>query len=213
MSKRKFVPPARVLVADPPWKFSDGLPGPKRGARKHYKTMSVADIRHFPLPPVTDDALLFLWRVASMQEEALSVVRAWGFVPKSEIVWLKTGQEDRDLVVRIGKLSKHRATDEELIEIAIAEARRTSFGMGRYTRQAHEVCLIAKRGMASVKSRSQRSVFYAPRGAHSEKPDEFFRIVESLADGPYVELFARKQREGWSCFGDELPGRLPEHRL
>lgn len=80
---------ARCLVADPPWKFRDKLPGKGRGAAKYYGCMSVADICRFALPPLADDAYLFCWRVASMQREALDVVAAWGFILKTELVWVK----------------------------------------------------------------------------------------------------------------------------
>jgi hypothetical protein len=39
---------------------------------------------------------------------------------------------------------------------------------------------------------------------HSQKPDEFYRIIERLYDGPYLELFARRARAGWTSFGNEL---------
>ena len=48
--------PARVIVADPAWKFSDSLPGKSRGAIRQYKCLSVQDIIRFPLPPIADDA-------------------------------------------------------------------------------------------------------------------------------------------------------------
>lgn len=168
---------ARVLVADPPWKFGDSLPGKKRGASKHYGCLPLHEIMRFPLPPLADDCALFLWRVSAMQEEALQVVRAWGFKPHSEIVWRKTTVN--------GKLS---------------------FGMGRIVRGSHETCLIAVRGRNIPRSRSERSVFDAPVGEHSAKPDAFYEIVERLFPGPYAELFARRQRDGWTCFGDELEG-------
>lgn len=170
-----------VIVADCPWKFKDNLPGPKRGAASHYKTMSVKEIcdygpNAFGFPELPSNAVLFLWRVASMQVEALTVCRAWGFEPHSELVWLKT--------TKTGK--RH-------------------FGMGRIVRGEHETCLIAKRGkVPPVKDRSVRSTFSAPVGRHSAKPDAFYRIVERLYDGPYVELFARTRRENWTQFGDEL---------
>jgi N6-adenosine-specific RNA methylase IME4 len=167
---------ARVLVADPPWKFGDSLPGAGRGAVKHYACMSVEQICSFDLPPLENDAFLFLWRVASMPEEALRVVRAWGFVPKSEIVW-------RKLTVN-GKVH---------------------FGMGRTVRAAHETCIVATRGRPQPKARNVRSIFDAPVGRHSAKPDAFYDLVEELADGPYAELFARRHRAGWRCFGNELP--------
>lgn len=57
--------PARILLADPPWKFGDKLPGTGRGASKHYPVLSVDEICSFALPPVADDALLFMWRVSA----------------------------------------------------------------------------------------------------------------------------------------------------
>jgi len=148
--------------------------------------MTIEDICGFPLPPLAIEAHLFLWRVASMPEEALRVVRAWGFVPKAEIVWLKKTVNG----------NRH-------------------FGMGRQVRMEHEVCLIATRGTPMVKSNSIRStftteetwegsVFPAKVGRHSEKPEVFYDLVEQLVEGPYVELFARRQRPGWTCLGDEM---------
>ena len=48
-------------------------------------------------------------------------------------------------------------------------------------------------------------VVIAPVGEHSEKPDEVYRRIERLYRGPYLELFARKEREGWKTWGNELP--------
>lgn len=177
-----------ILVADPPWRFKDKLTmkSTKRGAGSHYSTLTIQQIKDFPMPePVGKNALLFLWRVSSMQEQALDVMRAWGFTPKSELVWVKTSK---------GKT---------IVENAMPKL---SFGMGRYTRMAHEVCLIGRRGSIAVHSHSVRSVFFAPAGAHSAKPDAFYDIVEKLHGGPYLELFARRQRQGWSCHGNELTG-------
>jgi len=174
--------PYRVICADPPWSFGDKLPGPKRGAAKNYAVLSPAEIEAFPLPPIADNALLFLWRVASQVEEAYRVVRAWGFVPKTEIVWLKrtvTGKR--------------------------------WFGMGRIVRAEHETCIVAKRGRPEILARNIRSTFEAPAGEHSEKPECFYReIVERLSFGPYIELFARCGRQGWTCLGDEADRRKTE---
>lgn len=181
----------RTLLADPPWKFGDSLPGDTRGATKNYRTMTVDQIEVMLLPDIADDALLFLWRVSAMQEEALRVIRAWGFEPKSEIVWVKT----------TGAF--------EVVEPGQFPVATLKFGMGRYVRASHEVCLIARRGKAKVLNRATRSVFFAPVGSHSEKPACFYDIVESLSEGPRCELFARERREGWASLGNELP-RLGE---
>lgn len=170
---------AGVLEADCPWLFGDPLPGPKRGATSHYRCMTLAEICTFSLPPIADDAWLFLWRVGSMQHEALAVVRAWGFdPPTSEIVWVKTDETGRKLRI----------------------------GMGRSVRNCHEVALVCKRGKPRRLAADVPSVLFAPRGAHSAKPDAFYDAVERLAPGPYVSLFARRRRRGWTCYGDEVDG-------
>jgi N6-adenosine-specific RNA methylase IME4 len=166
----------RVLCADPPWSFGDKLPGKTRGAEKNYDVMSLDGICRMELPPLEPDALLFLWRVSSQVKEAYRVVDAWGFDAKTEIVWQK--------LTPTGK--KH-------------------FGMGRYVRACHETCIVARKGRPEILAKNIRSTFEAPTGSHSEKPEFFYReIVEKLSAGPYCELFARKQREGWTCLGNQV---------
>ena len=79
----------QTIVADPPWPFNDKLPGKGRGAVKHYPVMCMEDIYRYQLPEVADDARLFLWVVAAMPEEATSTMRAWGFRPAGELIWVK----------------------------------------------------------------------------------------------------------------------------
>ncbi len=186
----------RVLVADPPWKFGDKLPGTSRGAEKNYSCMSTDEICDFPIPPMLADSVLFLWRVASMQEDALRVGKAWGFTQKTEIVWRKE-----------------------------TKAGKRHFGMGRIVRAEHEVCLVFTRGRitSEVLAHNIRSVFdaqvdgderfnelvsgmfTASYTTHSQKPDEFFEIVESLFNGPYVEIFARgRPRPKWLKLGNQV---------
>jgi len=75
---------------------------------------------------------------------------------------------------------------------------------------AHEVCIVASRGRGidHIQNKNSPSWFGAHRGAHSVKPAAFFSHVERLARGPYLELFAREQRPGWTCIGDALGTRL-----
>lgn len=164
----------RVLVADPPWSYKDKLPGPGRGAVKHYSTMSVGEICRFPLPPMFLDSTLFLWRVAALQREALQVLDAWDFELKTEIIWKK--------LTATGK--RH-------------------FGMGHHVRAEHETCLVATSGRPATLDHSIRSICEAPVGRHSEKPEKFYTLVERLREGPYCEIFARRQRSGWTCLGLE----------
>jgi N6-adenosine-specific RNA methylase IME4 len=48
-----------------------------------------------------------------------------------------------------------------------------------------------------------------PRGRHSEKPDHFYRLVEQVSPGPYLEMFARRRRPGWMAHGDEIDADQP----
>ena len=83
--------------------------------------------------------------------------------------------------------------------------------MGRIVRGSHETCVVAARGKyMEPTSKSERTSFRAPRGKHSEKPEEFYRIVERLYPlelwpESHVEVFARRRRRGWIQIGDELP--------
>lgn len=42
-----------------------------------------------------------------------------------------------------------------------------------------------------------------PRAEHSAKPEAFQDVVESVSPGPYLELFARRQRLGWHSWGNQ----------
>lgn len=187
-----MVEPFRTIVADPAWLFADALPGETRGASSQYECMNMHAIcsltddcgGHIMGQPIADDAILFLWRVAAIQQAALTVARAWDFTVKTDLVWLKK-------------------TSDGL----------RWFGMGRTLRAEHETCLVCTRGTPKLKNHSTRSTFItdldvaglsAVNARHSEKPEEFYKIVEGLSDGPYLELFARKRRPGWTSIGNEL---------
>jgi N6-adenosine-specific RNA methylase IME4 len=189
--------PYRVVCADPPWSFEDSLPGPGRGAAKHYDLLDDAvAARQFIggelLDQVADDAYLFLWRVSAgggrsivtLVERAYAVARAWGFDPKTEVIWRKQTKNG----------ARH-------------------FGMGWHFRMEHEACIVATRGKPKPLVRNIRSVFEAKapssangRAIHSAKPESFYKdVVEKIARGPYLELFARGRRPGWTCVGKPLP--------
>jgi N6-adenosine-specific RNA methylase IME4 len=166
-----------VIVADPPWRFGDSLPGKSRGASNNYDTMATDEICavKFAHDFGMENSILFLWRVSSMAQDAIRVAHRWNYRPHSEIVWRKLTTNGKE-----------------------------HYGMGRIVRGSHETCMICVRGNPIILSSSRRSIFSAPVGEHSEKPDEFFKIVKSINAGPYAELFARKKRPGWDCFGNQL---------
>jgi N6-adenosine-specific RNA methylase IME4 len=175
----------RAIVADPPWpmrdqgtRLSPAYQGGQRKGGPHYGLMSLEDIMRLPLGNLgAPDSLLFLWRLASMQPEALRTARSWGYNPVAEIVWCKVTSQGRPRI-----------------------------GGGHYVRNAHEVCLIATRGRAAklIQDHSIPSWFCSPRTEHSRKPVWLLQAVERLTEGPYLECFARRVRSGWYAYGDEL---------
>lgn len=192
-----------VAVVDYPWSFNDGLG--KRGAQAKYKVMAPAfEFEFVERLNMAADSLLFMWRVSSQVRAAYDLVEAWGYEPHSELVWCKETKTGKD---HFGMGRIVRGSHESAIV-----ATRGDFEV----EISHESCLIARRGKPTILSRSVRSRFGAPvpcdehgKPIHSAKPDEFFALVEPLLDGPRIELFARKYREGWTCVGDELGGHAP----
>lgn len=77
-------------------------------------------------------------------------------------------------------------------------------GLGRYYRSQTEHVLFGVRGKLPLHAQDISNFFEAPQGRHSEKPEEFSALVERASPGPYLELFARKQRPGWTCWGAEV---------
>jgi N6-adenosine-specific RNA methylase IME4 len=81
-------------------------------------------------------------------------------------------------------------------------------GAGHYFRQQHEHLLLATRGDMPTPSAHARSasIFAAPRREHSRKPDEAYELIECMyPELPKIELFARKARDGWACWGNQAP--------
>ena len=72
-----------------------------------------------------------------------------------------------------------------------------------------EFCIFARRGTLVAKRRHIGTVFSWSRGRHSAKPEEFQDIVETVSPGPYLELFARRPRLGWTVWGNEVEANNP----
>jgi N6-adenosine-specific RNA methylase IME4 len=84
--------------------------------------------------------------------------------------------------------------------------RKDKIGLGYILRQQHEDFLIGTRGEmpTPLESNRQHSVFDAPRGEHSAKPDRMYELIEAMYGGPRLEMFARKSRPGWTCWGNQI---------
>jgi N6-adenosine-specific RNA methylase IME4 len=76
--------------------------------------------------------------------------------------------------------------------------------MGNYFRGQTEQILFGVKGSLPLKRKDAPTYFMAPRGTggHSSKPVEFYSFVESCSHSPYLEMFSRHQRDGWSSWGE-----------
>jgi hypothetical protein len=89
-------------------------------------------------------------------------------------------------------------------EVITLDGKGLDWGMGYATRANIEPCLLATRGSPLRLAADIHQVVIAPAGEHSEKPDEVYRRIERLYPGPYLELFARRPRPGWTVWGNEI---------
>ncbi len=181
----------RVIYADPPWTFSTySEKGKGRSAEAYYDCMSLDDIKKLPVAQwAADDAILLLWVTDPLLEKAFEVIRAWGFTYKTVgFYWVKLNRSGTGFFT----------------------------GLGFWTRANPEQCLLATRGNPKRKSADVPKLVVAPRREHSRKPDEMYALIERLADGPYLELFARTHRPGWDAWGTEVGlfdrGAVPKRR-
>lgn len=78
--------------------------------------------------------------------------------------------------------------------------------MGRPFTSSAEFVLFCRRGSLRCIADAGRQWWIWPRGRHSAKPEAFQDIVEQVSPGPYVELFARRDRLGWDTWGNESLG-------
>jgi len=78
-------------------------------------------------------------------------------------------------------------------------------GAGRFQSNSESV-LVCRKGKRNGNpfGMTNGTYFQWPRGRHSEKPKEFFDLVERVSPGPYLEMFARTERIGWDAFGNEV---------
>lgn len=193
----------QAIIADPPWRFGDKLKmrdRVRRSADSQYQTMSIAEIAALDVSGIADPAgcVLALWVPGSFLEAGLEVMKAWGFKLKQTYVWVKTKRPRRPKK----KEAQGQVPTPDMHD-------RLAFGMGHYFRQCHELVLVGVRGRAKkmVRNRSQRSVSFAPNLGHSIKPELLHESLERMLPGAWrLEMFARRNRDGWLCVGNELTG-------
>jgi N6-adenosine-specific RNA methylase IME4 len=77
-------------------------------------------------------------------------------------------------------------------------------GLGGTFIQTTEHLLFCRKGTLEAKKRIDTTWFKYPRGKHSEKPEEFRKMIEEVSPGSRIELFARQKLKGWESWGNEI---------
>ena len=175
-----------AILADPPWRFETWSDkGKGRSADRHYPTMTMNELRALDVASLAAaDSVLFLWTTWPMLPQALALIEAWGFAYKGcAFDWTKADTSQIDMF-------------RDDADVAI--------GTGYWTRANTEPCLLATRGKPRRLHADVRQAIIAPRRQHSRKPDEIHDRIERLVAGPYLELFARRRRPGWTAWGNEV---------
>jgi N6-adenosine-specific RNA methylase IME4 len=170
-----------TILIDPPWRFANrtGKMAPEHKRLHRYPTMSFAEIEALPVGLLAlPKSHLYLWCPNALLAEGLQIMRGWGFTYKTNIVWLK--------------VRKDGGPDGR--------------GVGFYFRNVTEMLLFGVRGSLRTRKagRRQVNVISVRKQEHSRKPDEAIDIMEQCSPAPYLELFARFKRPGWTQWGDQV---------
>lgn len=178
----------KTIVADPPWEPSiSKILGPrwtkknKGSPHKHYPVMSVEEICAMEIPS-DDQCHLWLWVLNQHTDWGHRVAKSWGFEVWQMITWAKPG-----------------------------------LGSGQFQCNSEQV-LVCRKGsrhgnpFGSNKGGGTAGTWFNwPRGRHSEKPNEFYDLVERISPAPRLEMFSRSPRLGWHSWGNEVVGDVEIH--
>lgn len=165
-----------LIVADPPWDFRlYSEAGARKSARAHYRTMPIEAIKAMRVGELArSDTLLLLYGITAMMPDCIETMRAWGFVYKSEIVWIKTTRKGK---IRMGPGYRVRTMHEPIL-------------VGTIGNPQHKPFKSVIMGVAREHSRKPEE-FYAA-------------VESAMPRATKVELFSRTDRPGWDTWGDEV---------
>ena len=185
----------KTIVCDPPWPEQGGGKI-KRGADRHYKLMTVAQIAVLPIRDLADPTgcTLWLWATGNHLASAIHCAEGWGFRVVTFRPWAKAAWT-------VGIMPRYGDGDD--VETDVIRPDRV--GLGQRMRCDAEIVLLCTLGKVPLPIKKHRQTLYAPRTKHSAKPDLFYQQLEAeQTAGPKLDMFARVRRAGWDAFGDEV---------
>ena len=184
VGKKRFA----TILADPPWQFTNrtGKMAPEHKRLSRYPTLTLQEIQELPVPVIAEEtAHLYLWVPNALLAEGLEVMKAWGFIYKTNLIWYK--------------IRKDGGPDRR--------------GVGFYFRNVTEMILFGVRGKNArtlAPGRSQENILLSRKREHSRKPDEQYELIEKCSRSPRIELFARGPRKGWVVWGNQSEAYEPD---
>ena len=167
----------QIIVVDPPWQVKKLTHRARPNQVKmDYQTMCVDEIRGLDILRLADESCwCFLWTTQKYLFDSKEILEYWGFHHLLTMVWEKT----------FGRSS----------------------GMPLYGfRWNGEFILVGYRKKPDLWIKGKPlipAVFSAENIRHSQKPDKFYKLIEPLGENR-IDLFARKKREGWDVWGNEV---------
>lgn len=209
----------KVIVLDPPWQYQNFSEEKHGAAKAHFECMSITDMKKVPIASWADeDCVMCMWAVWPKLPEAISLMEAYGFRYVTGIPWVKIIPEmvQEDITTELllhaldedwGRKKILRRIKSIVANVAIKIRR----GIGFWSQSASEMVLIGVRGTPKRRDRREDTPiglligedkqFYHPIGKHSEKPEDIQDWLERKFDGPYLELYATRERTNWDCWG------------
>ena len=185
-----------TAIVDPPWPYrvpkvsANGSRSKQTGNSGHvYKPLDIDDLAALPVGDWVADIVL-LWTTGPMMPAAARLIEAWGFEWVTLTYWVKTSPQGYPQESFDGRVSFKR-----------------HMGVGYWFRGDVEPVVVGKRKGTPSYRTGRRAAFLRPAMSHSAKPDYLHELAETMFPGPYLELFARRPRPGWTCLGDGIDGR------
>jgi N6-adenosine-specific RNA methylase IME4 len=180
-----------AILADPGIAFEAYSPkGEGRSPQTYYRCDSFEELAKLPVADfAAENCFLFSWIPPRSVFLTKPLMEAWGFKFSGRaFCWAKLNKRSPGWFMGNGYGTRHNVED----------------------------CWLGRRGKPQRKSKGVREliadelsediedeVIIARRREPGRKPDEIYRRIEALCDGPYLELFARQQWPGWICVGNE----------
>lgn len=174
----------KLIVCDPPWTYNLRESDATHRGRCPYPNMTDDEILNLPVGAIAaKDSYILLWVTNNHLSLGFECLKRWGFEYKSIFTWIKTVKGDNS---------------------------KPNIGLGHYGRNCTEHILVGIKGkpgsFTALGLTNIPNVLFAPRGTHSQKPEQFWEIAEKLGEklgGKRMELFARSPRDGWNAWGLE----------